>query len=213
MKTIGRIFSVRINLDEMFARLDALDASEESAWLKGFRVGARGGLRRAEWSGPILNGHEFGAQAYRDALAFSSKQSAKGKLRHSHGSATAKPNISQPPAISSNPVIQESKNEGTMRASATPAPDIFDGMDQDETVVLAVSEPQEANWFDWRSQHASVHIARRGEDGDPASWERVWAIYGKDIFDAMYARLNVFGKRIYFDKALAWFEANTKDIA
>jgi hypothetical protein len=209
-----RIFSVRINVDEMSAQLEACDSDDEKLqWLAGFRAGVRGLTARTPWQQAKKTGAQFGLEAYQRAVAFSEKQSAKGKLRHCHGSATAKPDINQTPAISSNPVIQESKNEGTMRGRATPTPDLFDGMDQDETVVLAVSEPQEPNWFDWRSQHASVYIARRGEDGDTASWERIYAVYGQHIFDRMYARLNESGKRIYFDKALAWFEANTKDIA
>lgn len=215
-----RIFSVRINLDDMFARLDALDTTEESAWLKGFRVGSRGGPLRPEWSNPTKCGYQFGLQAHQVAVGFSEKQSAKGKLRHSHGSATAEANTSHGSAISSNPVIQESKNEGTNVAShgsatakPTPPSDILDGMDGDETPIqVAEPIPMEINWRDWRSHHGSIHVARGGEDGSPDDWEIIFRRYGVPCMDAMYERLRKDAPqvRIYYNVALKWLEENTK---
>ena len=126
---LSRIFSVRINLDDMFSRLDVLNAGEEAEWLRGFRTGARGGLLRPGSGAALACGHEFGSQAYVLASEFSEKQAAKGRLRNmgdynrhqpdsSHGSATAQPSPSHGSAISSNPVIQLTSNPMNERTNA-----------------------------------------------------------------------------------------------
>ncbi len=92
-------------------------------------------------------------------------------------------------------------------------------MDGDETTILgpgsiAQADPPKINWVDWRSQHGLVFVARRGDDGDGASWEATWKVYGLECFDAMYrALLKVCGgKPIYLNQAIKWLEQNTKDV-
>ncbi len=225
---MSRIFSIRINLDEMSSRLDALGSSDETMdWLRGFRIGTRGGQAKSGWSTAMACGHEFGLNAHLLAQRFSEIQAAKGRLRNmgdynrsqpppSQAPATAEPSSSHGSAISSNPVIQESNNpiiQGNGRAPATP-PDIFDP--DEDPIELAQPMPPESmvmNWRDWRSQHGSVFVARRGDDGDPEAWEATFKLYGPECFDGMYSALKPTAKRIYFNVALQWLEANTKDIA
>ncbi len=127
MRAPPRIFSVRINLDEMFARLDALNPGDESSWLRGFRIGVRGGVLRSD--DPVVTcGHEFGLHAFSAAKDFSGKQTLRANKRwkpsipdECHGNATAMPESCRNDAISSNPVIQIS-NEPVIQESSNPVP-------------------------------------------------------------------------------------------
>ena len=74
-----RIFSVRVNIDDVSASLDAWPSDQErSAWLRGFIVGSRGVASR--WtSGPEADGHSIGAAGYADSIAWREKKIAAGK--------------------------------------------------------------------------------------------------------------------------------------
>ena len=115
---MGRIFSVRINIDDMSALLDALDSAEEYAdWLRGFRAGSRGHPQRDGWSAAAKSGHDFGWEAFNGAIELGAKQSANANKRW----ANAKPMPPHMPphmpdgmpesCLSNNPIIQVSKNQ------------------------------------------------------------------------------------------------------
>ena len=129
-----RIFTVRINLDDMAAQLDGLDSdADKLQWLAGFRVGSRGVPAVLGWSEAKKLGHSLGLSAHQSAVAYSDKQSAKGKARNmggfnrgsaaagaslSHGSATAQP-IQYPISNIQKPITKSEQGESE-RDAATP---------------------------------------------------------------------------------------------
>jgi hypothetical protein len=235
---VRRIFSIRVNVDDMSAQLDACDSdAERLQWLAGFRLGARGAAQGHGWPQHKIVGYELGLASYQEAETKVAKQSSNG-VKSAHARrvkfGSAKPRACEPDVnhgsnggskvvrenanLSNNPIIQESSNPGIQESTserttfATPTDPIFDGMDSDKTeIVLATPVPLEPNWLDWRSQHGAVFVARRGEDGDSLAWERAFKLYGLECFDGMYYALKSTGKPVYFNLAMAWLEENTSE--
>ena len=87
-----RIFSVRLNLDEMSASLEFLEGDAALAeWLRGFRYGLRGAASRWE-TGPGAEGYRIGAASLREAQGFQIAKSEGGKRsaqsrKETHGTA------------------------------------------------------------------------------------------------------------------------------
>ncbi len=197
---MARIFSVRINLDEMFAQLDALDQGRDKLqWLEGFRAGSRGAPNHAKWSSAKRDGASFGAEARSRALNLSQKQSSnahvrwdKGQEVTSNGNAAAMPPQCQNDAWSMpNPTIQQSnepKSEGTMGTKPT-HPDLFGGMDGDETPIeLAKPIPRESmkiNFRDWNMSHPRLWVSRNGEQGSLADWTALFDKFSEEGTEAM----------------------------
>jgi len=117
---MSRIFSVRINLDDLLASADLCRTAEDKAqWLDGFRFGARGGscknvsLEHEGWA----RGFARGQEARDSALAFQAEQKRKSYMRQCFTkNTTSEPtsvdtsvDTSKPPSISNNRVIEESK--------------------------------------------------------------------------------------------------------
>lgn len=74
-----RIFSVRVNLDDMAASLEFLEGDAALAdWLRGFRYGLRGAPSRWD-SGPGAAGFHIGASALAEAHEFQLAKSDGGK--------------------------------------------------------------------------------------------------------------------------------------
>lgn len=75
----SRIFSVRINLDEIASSLDlCFTDADRSAWLRGFMVGCRGG-QVPSGPPPMLDGHRLGLEAHSGAIAHQQRAAEGGK--------------------------------------------------------------------------------------------------------------------------------------
>jgi len=74
-----RIFSVRLNLDDMAASLEFLEGDAALAeWLRGFRYGLRGAASRWQ-DGPGADGFRIGASSLAEAQGFQLAKSDGGK--------------------------------------------------------------------------------------------------------------------------------------
>lgn len=77
---MARIFSIRVNIDDLSASLDVWPTDQErSSWLRGFLVGSRGAALRWQLGTPEADGHAVGVAGYADSLAWKAKQSEAGK--------------------------------------------------------------------------------------------------------------------------------------
>ena len=77
---MGRIFSVRVNMDDLSASLDIWPTDQErSAWLRGFLLGARGGHSRWESGTPEADGYTIGRSGHDDSQQWRDKKSDAGK--------------------------------------------------------------------------------------------------------------------------------------
>jgi len=101
---MGRIFSVRINIDDVSASLDFWPSDQErSAWLRGFMAGLRGAPNRWQ-EGPESNGHALGAAGYADSVAWRERQAQGGKRsaesrQAKHGSSNPRANREVEPEV------------------------------------------------------------------------------------------------------------------
>lgn len=167
---MSRIFKVWVNLDEMCARLDVYSDLEVAQWVRGFRIGSRGGIGTGIASAPMLNGLEFGQQAHEEAIAYSARQAAKGRLRHQpkpcHGSATAEPRLS---TGSANPAsnIQHlaSNSEHPQTRTHSQEANAFD------TGPVEVVTPEE-RWRYERQQEWATALLAVGAKVGPGNWQR-----------------------------------------
>jgi hypothetical protein len=117
---MARIFSVRINLDEINASLLRWRSAESRAdWLDGFLLGCSGIVM--DGTEPYSHGNKLGLIFHSQAMVFQAKQSEKGKLsaaarstgsqpEANHGSTTVQPRSNRSPTISNNRIIEESSN-------------------------------------------------------------------------------------------------------
>ena len=97
---------------------------------------------------------------------------------------------------------------------ADPAASQMDAIMQADKDLADKPIPVAYSWQDWRVEHPLVRVGRTGEDGDVDDWRKLWAIYGKEIFDVMYQRLTKKlepGKSLWFNQVNQWLVANTKD--
>lgn len=124
----GRIFSVRINLDDIHASLRRWRERESRGdWLDGFLDGCDG--INQDGSDPYTQGNKIGLESYGQAVSFQTGQSDKAKKRwnatamprHESGNATAMPKHmpeAMPEAcLSNNPIIEESKEREIEKTS------------------------------------------------------------------------------------------------
>jgi len=78
---MGRIFHVRINLDEVSADLNTLvDDKERGEWLRGFMAGASGGANRFVDTSPSYLGWQHGSSARGHAEKFHERQAEYGAM-------------------------------------------------------------------------------------------------------------------------------------
>jgi hypothetical protein len=115
-----RIWSVQLNLDDVAADMDAFPTdSEQAAWVRGFRLGARGLPLRVGQSEAWQAGHRQGADAYLRVAELRDRQSAKGHAsaaaratkpqpRFNHGSTTVE---EQPPGAVVSPPVGDPPTE------------------------------------------------------------------------------------------------------
>lgn len=122
----NRIFSVRLNLDDMCADLDALDTDKEMAdWLRGFKAGSRGLTPRWKADTAGSKGYALGVECLEEAKRYQARQAEKGRLsaskrthensttvepRLNHGS-TNPPTAAQPNQSTTIQDIQEGQND------------------------------------------------------------------------------------------------------
>lgn len=132
---MGRIFHVRLNLDEMSAHMNtfATDA-ERGEWVRGFMAGAAGGILRFVDGTPGALGHSLGVSSLVFARQFAAKQSEKGvksaeARKVNHGSTTVQPRLdngstTDEPSLnlSNNRIIEEeNKPKNNKRIPRSPA--------------------------------------------------------------------------------------------
>lgn len=199
MAIMKRIFSVRLNLDDMAASLEFIEGDAALAeWLRGFRYGLRGAT--SKWSdGPGFDGFRIGSDCLGEAIEFQvaksngGKKSAKSRkqktgtaqphrtnfedtsktLQANFKDTSLKNDNSSNQSLIVNPVIEESKNRQT---SEPPA--------RDEMDILAPSESSEVADSDkWHcekvSQYAKELIGAGCKIGanNWTTWKRLVADY------------------------------------
>jgi len=208
---MGRIFTVRINLDDMCAGLDALESPQESHdWLKGFRIGSRGHPGKDEWSVAMTAGYLFGLDAYAGACAFSEKQSAKGKRsaqqRFNHGSTTVQPNVNHGSTISNiqYPVsnIQLSKIQGgNTNFLDTPEDEV-----QLAKPLPPPSKPPSRHLPDFLAICPGMHVSR---DNRP-DWDATLKHWGWEalVDGATTLRKQKNGQPVYHNEMTDWLANN-----
>ena len=138
---MGRIFHVRLNLDDLSSHNDTFGTdAERGEWLRGFLAGARGAPCRFVDGSPGFLGHSLGAESLAHAKEFSAVQSVKGiksaeARKGNRGSTVVQPLLTtgstdpQPDLnLSNNPIIhkeinlinQQTSNPITKRKRAAP---------------------------------------------------------------------------------------------
>lgn len=225
---MGRIFSVRINLDEMFAQLDALDHGREKLlWLEGFRVGSRGTQERSNWGAVKRQGAKFGYLAFEDAVKLSQRQSIKADTlweKKREADATALPRQSHgvcpEHAKSSNPrepINPRSEESNSAKPKhSPPSEDIMEGMDVD-AIELAKPLPAKSmrvTFRDWNMSHPKLWFGRNGEQGGLEDWTAFFDKFSTDGLEALdetYAALigkMEPGKKINYSAFIEYFNEN-----
>jgi hypothetical protein len=195
---MSRIFSVRINLDEINASLLRWRATDSRAdWLDGFLTGCSG--VDMDGSEPFTIGNKIGMECHAQAVAFQGKQRGKADKRwsatamprqchgiatamprHSHGNATAMPEDMPRQCQSNNRIIEESNNEVTVNhareAVAVASTDFMEGSQEAPATAMAC---ERRSFADWRIIVAHRIFWTREEDD-------VWkGIYGAEGWDEM----------------------------
>lgn len=215
---MGRIFSVRINIDDMSALLDALDSAEEHAdWLRGFRAGSRGHPPRDGWSIAAKSGHDFGMEAFNGAIELGAKQSANANKRwshakpmppHSHGNAKGMPPHmpeGMPDAcLSNNPVIQVSNNQLSKIHSGST--NFLDTPEDEITLSKPLPPVPSKHLPDFLAVSPGLHVTKDNRPDWDASlrqwgWEPM-----SDAAATLYKQKN--GQPIWHNEITSWLAAN-----
>lgn len=117
---MGRIFNVRLNLDDLSSHNDTFGTdAERGEWLRGFLAGARGAPCRFSDASPGFLGHSLGAESLAYAKQFHEQQAVHGA--RSAEVRKAKYGTAQPERPSNQPSSDPRTN---LRATLEPTPNL-----------------------------------------------------------------------------------------
>lgn len=198
----SRIFSVRINLDEMNASLLRWRSSESRAdWLDGFMLGCSGVAM--DGTEPYSQANKIGLAYHASAVAFQVDQSAKANRRwnaaalprHKLGNAPAMPRHESGIAAempgqcqSNNRIIEQSNDQVTVNQGADAAASIDDVMTsmQPEEPAHVAQALDRRTFADWRIIIGRRIFWTREED---SAWKAMYQAEGWDEMTRGYEYL------------------------